>query len=272
MIPDLTAEPVFIDTHCHLASPELREQWSTLLSNAAEHGVQGVVNVAYDWVTTLSALEQCHQYQGPVTFVSTAGIQPHDAHTFDVKACQDFRNLILNNPKIVAIGEIGLDYYYDKSPRDKQQECFSYFLDLACELCYPVIIHVRNSFDDVFSALASRRNKGLTGVIHCFTGNLTEAIAFLNLGFFISFSGIVTFKNAKDLLAIAAHQVPLDRLLIETDSPYLAPVPHRGRINEPAWVTCVGAAIAQARGLTLPELAHITTQNARQLFARAEFQ
>jgi TatD DNase family protein len=163
------------------------------------------------------------------------------------------------------VGEIGLDGYYTLSPMPRQIECFHAFLDLAVEKNLPVVIHVRETFDDVYAALKERVSKGLHGVIHCFTGELHEARAFLELGFHISFSGIVTFKNASKLRDVA-KEVPDEQLLIETDSPYLAPVPNRGKVNQPAFVRDVARCLADVRSMDSQALARMTLENGCRLF------
>jgi TatD DNase family protein len=162
------------------------------------------------------------------------GIQPHDAKEFTTQVGDEILSKIKDNKKICAIGEIGLDYHYNLSPRDLQNKCFEYFVNASCQFKLPIVVHMRESFQDIYSTLKKYQNSSkLTGVIHCFTGTLEEAFKFLDLGFYISFSGIITFKSAGDLRTVVKN-IPLEKLLIETDSPYLAPVPKRGKTNEPA--------------------------------------
>jgi TatD DNase family protein len=171
----------------------------------------------------------------------------------------------MQTSKCVAIGEIGLDGHYTLSPMPLQKKCFEHFLDIACEVNKPVVVHVRETHREVYERLSSRTKRGLRGVIHCFTGTKDEAKQFLDIGFYISFSGIVTFKNSAEL-AQTSNYVPLDRLLIETDAPYLAPVPHRGKANEPSFLPATATFLAQMRCLTPESLAEATTQNATALF------
>lgn len=167
----------------------------------------------------------------------------------------------------MGIGEIGLDAYYTLSPMEKQIECFEYFLQMALDLKLPVVVHVRETHKDVFSRIKLFAQKGLAGVIHCFTGTLSEAKDFLSCGMYISFSGIVTFKNSISLQEVAKF-VPNDRILIETDSPYLAPVPMRGKLNEPAHVRHTCQFISSLRQISYEDFANLTTKNAEKLFFR----
>jgi TatD DNase family protein len=195
------------------------------------------------------------------------GIQPHDASTFNEADAAEIGCLARQNKRVVAIGEIGLDGYYELSTMDKQIECFHHFLDLAMVEELPVIVHMRNTFQGVRNAIADRASRGLTGVIHCFTGNVDEAKVFLDFGFYISFSGIVTFKNPSEFDAVVRY-VPADRILCETDAPYLAPKPHRGKTNEPSWVRHTCGHMASVRGIDFETLASQTTDNACRLFKR----
>ena len=255
---------VLIDTHCHLVSTKLRNEVPQLLSRAQEAGVRKIINIAYDPETIQLAHEQLKVSN---MLYATLGIQPHDALLFNLEEAEKARALALNNQRIVGIGEIGLDAHYTLSPMDKQIECFEYFLQMALELKLPVVVHVRQTHNDVLSRIKLYAHKGLTGVIHCFTGTLNEAKNFLDCNMHLSFSGIVTFKNAQDLQEVAKY-VPLNRLLIETDSPYLAPVPLRGKINEPAFVHHTCEFIAKIRQTSYAELANSTTENAENLFSR----
>jgi TatD DNase family protein len=194
------------------------------------------------------------------------GTHPHDARLFDDRAEERISNLIKASSRVVAWGEIGLDYHYDNSPRDVQRAVFRRQLRLAREADLPVIIHTREAEEDTIEILKDEWNdSGLRGIMHCFSGSLSLAEATLELGFLISFAGVLTFKKAENLREVA-RQVPLNRLLIETDCPYLSPVPFRGRRNEPANVVEVARGLAAIHGKTLSELGEITTNNFNELF------
>ena len=201
---------------------------------------------------------------------ASIGVHPHDARLFDERAEENIRLLIQQSRRVIAWGEIGLDYHYDNSPREVQLEVFRRQLRFARELKLPVIIHSREAEDDTISVLRDELpDYDRAGVMHCFGGSLAMAQSVLELGFYISFAGVLTFKNAQDLREVA-QKVPLDRLLIETDCPYLTPVPFRGRRNEPARVVEVARCLADIHGLEHEEMGRITAANFARLF-RVEF-
>jgi len=193
------------------------------------------------------------------------GMHPHDAKGVSE---EDFRRLkdLTADPKVVAVGETGLDFYYNHSPRQIQIEIFCRFIHMARETGLPLVVHNREAQREVVEILRREGKGDLRGVVHCFTGNYEDAREILDMGFYLSFTGIITFKNA-DSLREVVRKLPLDRVLVETDSPYLAPVPYRGKRNEPAFVRYVAEALAQVKGLSLQEVAQATTDNARKLFA-----
>lgn len=253
-----------IDTHCHLVSDKLKDSLPEILSRAKKAGIGKIINIAYDPQTIKLAQEQLKI--SDMLYV-TLGIQPHDASKYNIEEAEKVRSIALNNQRVVGIGEIGLDAHYTLSPMDKQIECFEYFLQMALELKLPVVVHVRETHKDVFSRIKLFAEKNLTGVIHCFTGTLNEAKDFLDCGMYLSFSGIVTFKNSQNLQEVAKY-VPANRILIETDSPYLAPVPLRGKLNEPGNVHYTCEFISKLRNTTYEEFANTTTKNAENLFYR----
>lgn len=253
-----------IDTHCHLVSDKLKNSLPEIIQRAEQAGVKKIINIAYDPNTIQLAQEQLHVSN---IIFTTLGIQPHDAATFSIAEAEKVRNIAKQNNRVVGIGEIGLDGHYKLSPMDKQIECFEYFLEIALDLKLPVVVHVRETFEDVYSRLKHYTAKGLTGVIHCFTGTLSEAKKFLDCNLYLSFSGIVTFKNAVELQNVAKI-VPNDRILIETDSPYLAPVPLRGKINEPANIAHTCEFIANLRNMDAVQFSKLTANNAESLFFR----
>lgn len=251
-----------IDTHCHLASEQLKDRLPEIIERAKQAGVEKMINIAYDPASVNLVLEQLKL--SPMLY-ATVGIQPHDASTFSIEAAEKIKKHALENTRVVGIGEIGLDAHYTLSPMDKQIECFEYFLQIALDVDLPVVVHVRETHQDVFSRLKTFSQKGLRGVIHCFTGNMEEAKDFLDCGMFISLSGIVTFKNATQVQEVAKF-VPNDRILIETDSPYLSPVPLRGKINEPSHLAHTCTFVANLRGASSEEFSKLTVQNAKKLF------
>jgi TatD DNase family protein len=244
-----------------LNDPDFAGDLPDVLERLQQAGVRAVINVGYDPPSSRRAVEQAHTR--PFIHAAVA-VHPHDAVTFDDAAAASIRGLA-GDSRVVAIGETGLDYYRNLSPRQRQQEVFRWHLDLARESRLPVIIHDRDAHEDTLRILKKAGPLPAGGVLHCFSGSLEMARACLELGFYISFAGPVTFKNAVKQREIAAR-VPLERLLIETDCPYLTPEPHRGRRNEPAYVGLVAAAIAAARGLAPETVAEATAANAQRLF------
>ncbi|BCV19996.1 TatD family hydrolase [Moorella sp. Hama-1] len=250
-----------IDSHAHLNDPAFAGDLDEVMGRLEEAGVVGLVNVGYDVPSSRRAVEQAHSR----SYIHAAvAVHPHDALSFDAEAEATIRGLARDG-RVVAIGETGLDYYRNLSPRQRQQEVFRWHLELAREWRLPVIIHDRDAHEDTLRILKKAGPLPAGGVLHCFSGSWEMARECLELGFYISFAGPVTFKNAVKQRAIAAR-VPLERLLIETDCPYLTPEPHRGHRNEPAYVGLVAAALAAARGQTVEEIATATATNARQLF------
>lgn len=253
-----------IDTHCHLAAEQLKGQATEILQRAKQEGVEKIINIAYDPASVDLVLEQLKLSD---MLYAAIGIQPHDASTFTIDAAEKIKTQATKNSRVVGIGEIGLDAYHKLSPIEKQIECFEYFLQIAVDVNLPVVVHVRETHQDVFSRLKRFSQKGLRGVIHCFTGNVDEAKDFLDCGMYISMSGIVTFKNAQQVQAVAKF-VPNDRILIETDSPYLSPVPLRGRTNEPAHLLHTCEFISNLRGISCDAFATQTFKNSEKLFTK----
>ncbi|KAB8031759.1 TatD family hydrolase [Fluviispira multicolorata] len=253
-----------IDTHCHLVSDKLKNNLPEIIERAKACGVQKIINIAYDPATITLAQEQIKTSE---ILYATLGIQPHDASQFTIEEAEKIRPIALNNQKIVGIGEIGLDGHYTLSPMGKQIECFEYFLQMALELNLPIVVHMRETHTDVYSRIKQFAKKGLKGVIHCFTGTLSEAKDYLAEDFYLSFSGIVTFKNAIDLQEVAKY-IPENRILIETDSPYLSPVPLRGKTNEPSHILHTCEFIAKLRNINSENFAKVTAHNAETLFYR----
>jgi TatD DNase family protein len=230
------------------------------LARAYEGGVDRVVVIGTDAITSAQALE-ITDFESPVEIYATVGLHPHDALQ-DLEPVLDLARR--GHPKLVGIGECGLDYYYEHSPRTDQRRAFASQIALAHELDLALVIHARDAFDDLFDLLKSEGVPERT-VVHCFTGTPDDAQACLALGADISISGVVTFKNA-ELLREAVRGVPLERLHVETDSPFLAPVPYRGKANEPAFVTVVGEFVAELRGESFVEVREATRANTARLF------
>jgi TatD DNase family protein len=191
-------------------------------------------------------------------------MHPHDAKDVGADELKTLSELA-SHPKVVAVGETGLDYFYNHSPHDVQQRVFAQFIHMARETELPIIVHERDAAVQAAALLRAEGGGELRGVIHCFTGNYEAACAYLDLGFYLSFTGIITFKNAEPLREVV-HKVPLEKMLVETDSPYLTPVPHRGKRNEPAFVRFVAETIAKVKDVALDEVARVTTNNVRELF------
>jgi TatD DNase family protein len=260
--------PVLVDSHAHVAEPEFEADRAAVLARAAAAGVTTIVCVgATGGVDTNAPAVALAGEQDGVRIVASVGIHPHDAVTADDAAFETLRGLA-GRPGVVALGETGLDYHYDHSPRLVQLEAFARTAALARSLDLPLVVHVRDAHADAVGVLRSEPLGPAGGVIHCFTGGAGDVGPYLDLGLHLSISGIVTFRNA-DTLREAARAIPLDRLLIETDSPYLAPVPNRGKRNEPAHVRLVAEALAHLRGEPFDVLAATTTANALRLFRLA---
>lgn len=255
----------FVDSHCHLNYKGLIEEQQAVLERARARGVSTMLNIATrerEWDDIIATAER------EADVFATVGIHPHEA---DAHPDVDTAKLVARaiHPKVVGIGESGLDYYYDHSDRDRQRASFRAHIRAARETGLPIIVHTRDAEADTAAILREEMEEGAyPGVIHCFTASSEFADIALDLGLYISISGIVTFKNAKDLQATAAR-LPLERLLIETDAPFLAPVPHRGKTGEPAFVADTAAFLASLRGESIDELAAATSHNFFTLFAKA---
>lgn len=247
----------WVDSHCHVHDERIPGGTAAAVVEAADAGVTTLIAVGCDRATSLAAIAAARAHPG---VHATVGLHPHDA----VNGVDTIADLF-DTEGIVAVGECGLDYYYDHSPREIQQQVFGQQIALANQRDLPLVIHTRDAWDDTFAVLAEAGVPRRT-VFHCFTGGPEEARRALDLGALLSFSGIVTFKGAPEVQA-AATMCPLDRMLVETDSPYLAPMPHRGKPNRPAWVPHVGQFIADLRNVPVAELAAATTANARTVFA-----
>ena len=256
---------MFIDSHAHIDGPEFDADRDEVLQRAHDAGIQFILNVGTGDPHS-GALERAVEFGRTHKNVYTAvGTHPHDARLYDDAAEQKIKTL-LRNERVIAWGEIGLDFHYDNSPRDVQAEVFKRQLRAARECDLPVIIHTREAEPETIDILQSEYARAeRRGIFHCFSGSMELAQKAIEIGFMISFSGIVTFKKADELRAIA-KQVPLERLLIETDCPYLTPVPHRGKRNEPAYVVEVARCLAALHGIETEAMAELTGENFRRFF------
>ncbi|WP_284125526.1 TatD family hydrolase [Parerythrobacter aestuarii] len=256
---------MLVDSHCHLQYKGLVEDQQGVLERARAAGVQGFLNISTktrEWDDVIGTAQR-----EPDIWASV-GIHPHEADAHEDLG-RDVLREATDRDKVIAIGETGLDYYYDRSDRAVQRALFRMHIDVARETQLPVIIHTRDAEDDTAQILTEEMEKGaFPALIHCFTASAEFGKTVLDLGLTISLSGIVTFKNAQDLQAVA-KDVPADRLLVETDSPFLAPIPHRGKPCEPAFVRNTAEFLAELRGEPLEELAANTTRNFHALFTRA---
>ncbi|MGD0618290.1 MAG: TatD family hydrolase [Bryobacteraceae bacterium] len=251
-----------IDSHCHLDDSVFDADRDAVIQRALEAGVELMVAIGTgkgppDLEAGMRVADANPQ------FLATVGVHPHDA----AKAAPDtWKRLeeLLAHPKVIAIGEIGLDYHYDFSPRDVQRDVFVQQMQLAAAHRKPIVIHTREAWDETIALLEQHwAPQKLPGIMHCFTGNIAQAEQSLALGFHLSFGGVVTFPKATDLHE-AARAVPLDRILLETDAPYLAPVPQRGKRNEPAYIVHTARRLAELRGITVEDISRATTENFRR--------
>jgi TatD DNase family protein len=258
--------PAFVDTHCHLDRQYFPDGPEGVLDRARAVGVDGfvVVGVGRDLEPARAAVALAGRM--PDRVAAAVGIHPHDAVTWSEVAHAELARLACD-PSVVAVGEIGLDYHYDHSPRDVQRKVFARLVGLARQMRKPIVVHTREAPADTLEVLAAEGARDVGGVIHCFSEDRPFAERALDLGFDVSFSGIVTFKSAKSVQEVAAW-APADRIHIETDSPYLAPVPLRGKTCEPAYVVHTAKVVAGLRGIPLEELARVTRANAERRFGR----
>jgi TatD DNase family protein len=257
---------MFVDSHAHIDGEEYDADRDEVVARAREAGLRAILNVGTGDPHSGSlerAVETAEKYEGVYAAV---GVHPHDARLFDGEAERRILRLIEESRRVVAWGEIGLDYHYDNSPREVQREVFARQLRLAREAMLPVVIHSREADEDTVSVLCEEwRGAARGGVMHCFGGGLRMLEQVLELGFMVSFAGNVTFKKAEDLRE-AARRVPPDRLFVETDCPYLTPVPFRGRRNEPARVVEVARCLAELHGTTPEEMGRLTSDNFARFF------
>jgi TatD DNase family protein len=258
-------EMMYIDSHAHVESADFDADRGQVIQRAHHAGVEIIVcvgngDIAKDSHAAAFRLAEKHDF-----IYTTVGVHPHEARLVDDALCDKLAGLS-HHPKVIAWGEIGLDYHYDNSPREVQRDVFRRQLQLARERRLPAVIHTREAEEDTLRILREEwQSAALPGIIHCFTGTRGFAEQAVEMGFLISFSGVVTFKKAEDLRNTARH-LPVDKILIETDSPFLAPIPYRGRRNEPAYVIETARCIAELRDIPVEEFGRITSENFRRLF------
>ena len=250
---------MYFDSHAHLDDLAFDKDRDEILADLANHGVGLIMNIGCDLSSSLRSIALAHKY--PFVYAAV-GSHPDDADHLDDNLLAMYRQLC-NDEKVKAIGEIGLDYHYEDPPREVQLPAFRKQLELAAELDLPAIVHEREAHADGMELI--RQFPTVTGVFHCYSGALEQAKELVKRGWYIGFTGVLTFKNARKAVEVV-KALPLDRILIETDCPYMAPEPHRGRRNDSRWVPLVAEKIAELRDLPVEEVARITTENAKRLF------
>ena len=252
---------MLIDSHCHIDDARFDVDRDAIIARARAAGVEHFVTIGCDLETSRAAVSLAQQHP---FIAATVGVHPHEVKRIETTWYDELRSLA-RSKGVVAYGEIGLDYHYDHSPREVQRQRFREQVQLARELGLPIVIHTREAQEDTIAILQEEKACELGGVFHCFSGDAWLAKDALDLGFYLSFSGVITFQNATMLRDIV-KTVPLDHILVETDSPYLTPAPHRGKRNEPAYVRQVAEKIAELHGISVQEVEDITTKNTRSLF------
>lgn len=253
-----------IETHAHLDFPDFDSDRADVFERAFQAGVHTIINIGTDFPSCDRVLEIAERFPNAYAVL---GIHPHDASSWEGEKSAARLESLARHPKVVGIGEIGLDYYRDRSPRDRQRSAFVDQIGVARKLGLPIVIHNRDAFPDIFDVLVETEAWRVGGVMHCFSENAEAAQRTIDLGFHLSVNGILTYKNST--MADVGRTVRLDRILLETDCPFLTPVPHRGKRNEPAHVPLVAAKLAELRGCTVAEIERVTDENANRLFRLA---
>jgi TatD DNase family protein len=262
-IPKLPSNCYLIDSHCHLDMEWYKEDLDDILARAKAHGIQSIISIGIDEKSSFAAVELAKKYP---MIKASVGIHPHDVAQINDATYAHLQQLVAENREhIVAFGEIGLDYAKEYSPKDIQRHAFKEQLNLAKKLALPVIIHDRDAHEDCLELLQAAAPFPHGGVMHCFSGDTHLAENILALGFYISIPGVVTFKNGKELQETASR-VPLESLLIETDGPFLAPIPWRGKRNEPSYLPYIAQKIAELKGVSIESVAKQTSLNTQRLF------
>jgi len=249
-----------IDSHCHLDFDAFNDCRDEAINEARAAGVNTIVNIGVDRTSSVRSVELAHTYD---SIYAAVGVHPHDAKTLDDEVEQTFRELT-GRGKTVAIGEIGLDFYRNLSPHDIQRRAFCRQIELAIELMMPIVIHTRESFQETVDIVKDYAADLVGGVFHCFPGSIDDAFEVIALGFVISVGGVITFNNSR--MARVAAEVPLDKIILETDAPYLTPVPYRGKQNRPAYVKYVYQKLAKLRGLGVEDVEKVVDRTVQKLF------
>jgi len=252
---------MLFDTHVHLNAQQFSEDLNEVIDRARMEGVQYMVVVGFDRPTIIKAMELIEEYDFIYASIGWHPVDAIDMRDEDLEWIEE----LARHPKVVAIGEMGLDYYWDKSPKEVQQEVFRKQIQLAKKVKLPIVIHNREATADIVTILKEESAAEVGGIMHCFSGSVEVAKECVEMNFYISLGGPVTFKNAKKPKEVA-QEIPLNKLLIETDCPYLAPHPYRGKRNEPSYVKLVAEQIAELKGLSYEEVSQVTTENAKILF------
>ena len=252
---------MLIDSHAHLDDRRFDRDRDMIIKKLQDNGIELVINIGADLKTSIASVALAEKHDN---IYAVVGVHPHSAKEIDESTIEILRSFAARE-KVLAIGEIGLDFYRDLSPRDLQRKWFKEQIKLAKQVDLPVVIHSRDADQEVFDTLKEAQDGSLRGVMHCYSGSAELAEEFIKLGFYISLAGPVTFKNARVPREVA-KAVPLDKLLVETDSPYLTPEPYRGKRNEPIFVKYVGGTIADIKGISYEELAKATNRNTKRLF------
>ncbi|NLJ72114.1 MAG: TatD family hydrolase [Syntrophomonadaceae bacterium] len=252
---------MYIDSHAHIQDSKFKNDLADILKRAKEADVEKIICVGYDYNSSYEAVNLAKKYEEVYAVI---GIHPHDAKSYTEEIAAKLFDLA-KEPKVVAIGEMGLDFYRDLSPRDVQADVFRAQIKLAQELYKPIVIHDRDAHNEVLKIVKEEKAGKNEGVMHCYSGHVPLAIEFMKLGFYISIAGPITYKNARKTQEVAA-KIPLDKMLIETDCPYLTPEPYRGKRNEPSYVVEVAKKIGELRGKTADEIGYMTSLNTKKLF------
>ena len=260
--PVLSPDSRLIDSHCHLDMDAYQDELDEIIDSAGKCGVSRIITIGIDLASSRKAVELADRYPG---IYATVGIHPHSAEEATEEMYRQLAELAVK-PKVVGYGEIGLDYAKQYAPKDIQHREFAVQLELAKELHLPVVIHDREAHEDTMALLQEKGPFPEGGVMHCFSGDVPLALQVLELGFYISIPGIVTFKNAADLQQVV-EKVPLDRILLETDGPFLAPVPWRGKTNRPDYLLYTAGKVAQLKNISVDEVARQTANNTMALFS-----
>lgn len=251
---------MLVDTHAHYMMDKFSEDLDQVILRAKEAGIGAVINIGTDITTSKQAIAQSEVYD---FMFAASGIHPHEVSNVEVNDW-DVLTSLLNHPKNVALGEIGLDYYYDFAPKEIQKQLFEKQLKLAKDLNLPVIIHSRDAMQDTLNVIDSVSDALWKGVFHCFGGNKEDALKVLARGFHISFTGVITFKNFKETDAVLS--VPFNKLMLETDAPYMTPIPHRGKRNESMYIPLIRDFLAELHSVSKQEIEDVTSENAKALF------